>query len=203
MDRITSGSRSRNMSRIKSKNTKPEIKLRRLLYSLGFRYRIHYNLPGKPDVVFIKKKIAIFVNGCFWHGHEGCKESHIPKTHSKFWENKILKNKDRDIKNIGNLKKGGWSALTFWECDLEKDANGEITIKMRGDGELKTGLDNIKKCIKKQDCNPFGGNDNSNNSTIKPKNSNSISEVRAFESACSAGRARTCDPAVNSRMLYH
>ena len=74
---------------------------------------------------------------------------------------------------------------------------------MLGDGELKTSLNNIKKCLKKQDCNPFWGNDNSNDSTIKTKSSNSISEVRAFEGSCSAGRARTCDPAVNSRMLYH
>jgi DNA mismatch endonuclease (patch repair protein) len=126
MDRITPKLRSRNMSRIKSKNTKPEVILRKLLYSRGYRYRIQYILPGKPDIVFVKKKIAIFVNGCFWHGHENCRESHVPKTNSKFWEDKILKNKARDFKNINKLKEDGWNVLTFWECNLEKDPENEI-----------------------------------------------------------------------------
>lgn len=114
------------MSRIKSKNTKPEIVVRKLLYSKGYRYRIHYKLTGKPDIVFTKKKIVIFVNGCFWHGHKNCKESHIPKTNSKFWKEKILKNIDRDYKNEKELTKSGWKVLTFWECSLEKKLDTQL-----------------------------------------------------------------------------
>ena len=126
MDKISKSIRSRNMSVIKAKNTRPELILRKILSTRGYRYRIHYNLLGKPDIVFLKKKIAIFVNGCFWHGHKNCKESHIPKTNSKFWEEKIIKNIARDIKNINNLREEDWKVLTFWECNLEKDPNNEI-----------------------------------------------------------------------------
>src|SRR3989344_1575669 len=96
MDKIDAATRSRNMARIKAKNTKPELLLRKLLFSSGYRYRLHYRLKGKPDIVFPKKKVAIFVNGCFWHGH-GCKVDHISKSNTDFWIQKIDKNRNRDI----------------------------------------------------------------------------------------------------------
>lgn len=125
MDKITPEARSRNMSRIKSKNTKPELILRKLLFSKGFRYRIHYPLPGKPDIVFPKKKIAIFVNGCFWHGH-GCKNDHISKTNSNSWKEKIKNNKKRDLKALNLLKKEKWKTLTLWECGISEDSEKEL-----------------------------------------------------------------------------
>lgn len=117
MDKITPEIRSRNMSRIRSKNTKPELALRRMLFSKGYRYRIHYPLPGKPDIVFPSKKIAIFVNGCFWHGH-GCKLDHISKTNSKFWNEKIKSNKKRDQINQDLIKNKRWKVIVIWECSV-------------------------------------------------------------------------------------
>lgn len=119
MDKITIQARSRNMSHIRSKNTQPELILRKLLFSKGFRYRIHYPLQGKPDIVFPKKKIAIFVHGCFWHGH-GCKNDHISKTNSKFWKEKIKNNQSRGLKTLKILRKEGWSVFILWECEIEK-----------------------------------------------------------------------------------
>ncbi len=120
MDKITTEVRSRNMSKIKAKDTLPELKIRKLLYSKGYRYRIHYPLKGKPDIVFPKKKIAVFVNGCFWHGH-GCKVDHISKTNSSYWNSKIAKNMNRDIQTNGFLKALGWKVITLWECEIEQD----------------------------------------------------------------------------------
>lgn len=120
MDTISKSERSRNMSRIKSKNTGPELKLRKLLASRGFRYRVHSPLLGKPDIVFPSKRLAIFINGCFWHGH-GCKVDHKSKSNELFWTTKIIKNKLRDKKNIELLKKDGWKSLVIWECELETD----------------------------------------------------------------------------------
>lgn len=111
--------RSEVMSKIRSKNTKPEVMLRKALFAKGYRYRINYKkLPGKPDIVFPKYKTAIFVNGCFWHGHEGCKIAHIPKTNQVFWIDKITRNKERDIQNIILLEKSGWKVITIWKCDI-------------------------------------------------------------------------------------
>lgn len=120
MDKITAEVRSWNMSKIKAKDTIPELKIRKLLYSKGYRYRIHYPLKGKPDIVFPKKKIAIFVNGCFWHGH-GCKVDHISRTNSSYWNSKIAKNKKRDIQINKFLKAVGWNVVTLWECDIEQN----------------------------------------------------------------------------------
>ncbi len=109
------------MSKIRSKNTKPEMLLRKALFAIGYRYRIDYkNLPGKPDIVFPKYKTAIFVHGCFWHGHEGCKIAHIPKSNIEFWEQKISKNQERDQNNILKITSMGWKILTFWECEISK-----------------------------------------------------------------------------------
>ena len=113
--------RSRNMSAIKSKNTKPEISVRKLLHSLGYRFRLHRkDLPGSPDIVLPKYKTVIFVHGCFWHRHENCKYASNPKTRSEFWESKFEGNIKRDKINQTNLIKLGWKIIIVWECDLKK-----------------------------------------------------------------------------------
>jgi DNA mismatch endonuclease (patch repair protein) len=111
--------RSYNMSRIRSKNTKPELLVRRKLYELGFRYRLHVkHLPGKPDIVLNKFKVIIQVNGCFWHGHDGCKYFKIPKTNTEWWKNKIQKTKHADLANNKKLEELGWKVITIYECQL-------------------------------------------------------------------------------------
>tara|TARA_B100000945_G_scaffold286117_1_gene256833 strand:+ start:81 stop:497 length:417 start_codon:yes stop_codon:yes gene_type:complete len=113
--------RSRNMSAIKSKNTKPEIAVRKLLHSMGYRFRLHRkDLPGSPDIVLPKYKTVIFVHGCFWHRHENCKYASTPKTRAEFWESKFGGNIKRDKINQTNLIKLGWKIIIVWECDLKK-----------------------------------------------------------------------------------
>jgi len=113
--------RSYNMSQIRGKNTTPEIIVRKFLFSKGFRYRLHVKkLPGKPDIVLPKYKTVVFVNGCFWHGHEGCKYFVIPKTRTKWWLNKINRNKQVDINNFVRLTNSGWKVLSIFECGLKK-----------------------------------------------------------------------------------
>jgi len=111
--------RSYNMSRIKGKNTKPEILVRKFLFSKGFRYRLNYSkLPGNPDIVLPKYKTVIFVNGCFWHGHKDCKYFIIPKTRTDWWLNKINGTIERDKKEKKELEKMGWIVKVLWECEL-------------------------------------------------------------------------------------
>ena len=108
------------MSAIKSRNTKPEILVRKFLFSRGFRYRLnHPRLPGHPDLVLRKYRTVIFVNGCFWHGHEGCKYYRLPKTNVEFWQAKIELNKKRDIEEQHRLASLGWHCITVWECQLK------------------------------------------------------------------------------------
>ena len=107
------------MSQIKSKNTRPEILVRKFLFSRGFRYRINVkSLPGKPDIVLAKYKTVIFVNGCFWHGHEGCINFRMPKSNVAFWHTKIQRNKERDLKESAELISQGWNVIRLWECQL-------------------------------------------------------------------------------------
>ena len=107
------------MAAIKSKNTKPELIVRKFLFKRGFRYRIHFNrLPGHPDIVMKKYRTVIFVNGCFWHGHE-CKFASIPKSNTKFWKDKITRNKERDKLTIKKLALMGWNSITIWECQIK------------------------------------------------------------------------------------
>ncbi len=109
------------MGLVRCKDTKPELVVRRLVYSLGFRYRLHVRgLPGKPDLVFKKLKKVIFVNGCFWHRHEGCPCSRIPKSRERraFWENKLNGNVERDRNNLKQLRGMGWDILVVWECEV-------------------------------------------------------------------------------------
>lgn len=109
------------MSHIRSKNTKPEQLVRQALWHKGFRYRLHVkDLPGKPDIVLPKYKAAIFINGCFWHGHDGCKDFVIPKSNTAFWLEKIGKNKERDARDGIALASAGWKVITIWECELKK-----------------------------------------------------------------------------------
>jgi len=108
------------MSAIRSKNTKPEWIVRRFLFSRGFRYRLfHKRLPAKPDIVLRKYRTCIFVNGCFWHGHEGCTYFRMPKTNTEFWEEKITRNRMRDIAGQKALAGMGWHCITIWECQLK------------------------------------------------------------------------------------
>ena len=119
--------RSKNMSRIKGKDTRPEIKLRKYLFALGYRYRLHdKKLPGKPDLVLKKYNTVIFVHGCFWHGHKGCKYFIMPKTNTEWWRNKIYNTIDRDQKHRSQLQAMGWNVITVWECQSKKDIFEEI-----------------------------------------------------------------------------
>ena len=112
--------RSYNMSQIKGKDTKPEEIVRKYLFSKGFRYKKNVsNLPGKPDIVLSKYKTCIFVNGCFWHKHEGCKYFVWPKNNAEFWKEKIEKNTARDKQNFARLESEGWRVLIIWECQLK------------------------------------------------------------------------------------
>lgn len=114
--------RSFNMSRIKGKDTKPEMLVRKFLFSNGIRYRLHdKRLPGKPDMVFPKYKKVVFIHGCFWHGHENCKYFVVPKTRTEWWLNKINSNKKKDTESVYALKKLGWKVLTIWECELKSN----------------------------------------------------------------------------------
>jgi len=124
-DVVDKATRSRMMSGIKSKNTKPEILIRSLLHKQGFRFRIHSKkLPGKPDIVLKKYNAVIFINGCFWHGHN-CHLFKLPKTREKFWKDKINYNKDNDQRVIDNLKKLNWRICLIWECSI-KYANSPV-----------------------------------------------------------------------------
>ena len=119
MDRISKEHRSWNMSRIQSRDTKPEKTVRSILHGLGYRFRLHQkNLPGKPDIVLARYNSVIFVHGCFWHRHKDCKNASIPKTKKKFWEEKFKANIERDIKVKNELKSNGWRVLVVWECEL-------------------------------------------------------------------------------------
>ncbi len=117
------------MASIRSKDTKPEMLVRRFLFGRGFRYRLnHKRLPGHPDLVLRKYRTVVFVNGCFWHGHEGCRYYRLPNTNVDYWKNKILRNKERDVETQQALAKMGWHCITVWECQL-KTAMREQTLE--------------------------------------------------------------------------
>ena len=120
MDTISKQKRSKNMVSIKSKNTKPELVIRKLLHSKGYRFKIHdKKLPGKPDIVMPKHNVVVNVHGCYWHYH-GCSRSNIPKTKTGYWIEKLENNKRRDFQNKKHLKKLGWKVIDVWECTLRK-----------------------------------------------------------------------------------
>ena len=110
--------RSKNMAAIRSVNTRPELAVRKYLLSRGYRYRSYYKLPGKPDIVFIGKKIAVFVHGCFWHRHHDCALARMPKSRLEFWAPKLERNRVRDGQVRRKLRRLGWQSLVIWECEL-------------------------------------------------------------------------------------
>ncbi|MCK4782312.1 MAG: DNA mismatch endonuclease Vsr [Desulfobacteraceae bacterium] len=121
VDRVSPEKRSWIMSHIRSKNTIPEKTVRSLLHRMGFRFSLHRSdLPGKPDIVLPKYAAVVFVNGCFWHHHRGCKEATIPKSNISFWEQKLTSNVQRDKKHRKELRKMGWKVIVVWECELKK-----------------------------------------------------------------------------------
>ena len=121
-DVLTPAQRHRCMSRIHSKATKPEMAVRRWLWAHGYRYRLNVkSVPGKPDIVMRRYRTAIFVNGCFWHGHEGCSKFVMPKSNTDFWQAKIERNRTRDTRNYEELMQAGWQVVVIWECNLVKD----------------------------------------------------------------------------------
>lgn len=135
VDTISKERRSQVMSLVRSKNTKPEKKVRSFLHSVGLRFRLHYKaLPGKPDLVFPKYKVALFVHGCFWHNHPNCPQARIPKSNVKFWEEKILGNRKRDQKHYQALLELGWKVVVVWECEIQKIKNLEdLVSKITGE----------------------------------------------------------------------
>src|SRR5579871_5567865 len=120
MDKISPERRSANMRNIRSQNTTPEVLLRRLLHHEGYRFRLHRkDLPGKPDIVFPSRRKVIFLHGCFWHQHDGCREGRVPETRREYWDAKLTRNKQRDTANAALLNAGGWRSLVIWECELK------------------------------------------------------------------------------------
>jgi len=131
MDRVTKEVRSRNMVAIKSTNTKPEIFVRKVLYSGGYRYRLFSkDLPGKPDIVLNKYRTVIFINGCFWHQHEGCKQATRPKSNKRFWSQKLKRNCERDSEQYAKLEELGYKVVVIWECEISlADKSGSNKLK--------------------------------------------------------------------------
>ena len=130
MDNVSRRRRSEIMSRVRAKDTAPEMLVRRLVYSMGYRYRLHdRSLPGTPDLVFRKARKLVFVHGCFWHRHAGCALARWPKSRQKFWREKLEGNLARDRKNMGRLRRAGWGVMVVWECQLSKPARLEQRIK--------------------------------------------------------------------------
>lgn len=131
MDNHSKEVRSYNMSQIKAQNTKPEEMVCKYLFSHGFRYRKNdKRYPGKPDIVLPKYKTIIFVNGCFWHKHEGCRYFVVPKSNTEYWINKINRNVERDIDNIQKLTEMGWKVIVIWECELKKGKSENTLNKL-------------------------------------------------------------------------
>ena len=123
--------RSRTMRAVKSRDTGPELIIRRLLHGAGYRFRLHRNdLPGKPDLVFPGRHKIIFIHGCFWHGHNCARGARMPKSNSDYWKSKIQRNNTRDLQNIAKLTAAGWGILVIWECDIPDREN--LLARLRG-----------------------------------------------------------------------
>lgn len=140
-DSLTPQQRHYIMSQVHSSNTKPEVKLRHALWGQGFRYRVNYGrLPGSPDIVLPKYRTVIFVHGCFWHGHKGCKHYTVPKTNTDFWVAKVRRNQERDQDVWRKLEAKEWSVIVVWECELEKnrlpDTVAHVSAEIKDNGAL-------------------------------------------------------------------
>lgn len=135
MDTLTPEQRSERMSRVRNKDTKPEMRVRRLVHALGYRYRLHGGrLPGRPDLVFKSRRKVIFVHGCFWHRHEGCTLCRMPKSRLRFWKPKLNANRERDLANQDRLTELRWDYLIVWECELrDMDALASRVSSFLGD----------------------------------------------------------------------
>jgi DNA mismatch endonuclease, patch repair protein len=132
IDTLSPAARSERMSRIRGKDTQPEMKVRRLIHGMGYRYRLHLgNLPGRPDLVFSSRRKVIFVHGCFWHRHPDvrCKLARLPKSRLDFWQPKLESNRARDFENQKKLAENGWQVLVLWECELRDASNLEHRIR--------------------------------------------------------------------------
>lgn len=130
MDVVSPARRSAMMARIQGRNTKPEMVVRKTAHRLGYRFRLHRrDLPGSPDLVFLRQKKIVFVHGCFWHSHEGCRFAYKPKSNVEFWESKLRKNRERDIRAKGELECMGWDVLVIWECETVD--NGLVVSKLQ------------------------------------------------------------------------
>ena len=139
--------RSENMARVKSKNTKPENFLRKLLWHKGFRYMVNYkNLLGSPDIYLPKYKTVIFVNGCFWHMHENCKYSSIPKSNYEFWKNKLEGNVERDKKNYAQLENMGIKVIVVWGCEIKEMLKDQVAAVERVDNLINEWLYSVLFC---------------------------------------------------------
>lgn len=123
MDRLTPQQRSRNMSRIRARDTAPELAVRQFLHRVGYRYRLHAAaLPGRPDLVFPARRKVIFVHGCFWHQHSGCPRAFRPASRQQFWQDKFRATRERDARVTADLAKHGWQAFVVWECETRQPA---------------------------------------------------------------------------------
>lgn len=140
-DKLSAKRRSWNMSRIKSRDTTPELAVRLALRKLGYKYRLHRrDLPGKPDIVLPKYRVVIFVHGCFWHQHAGCIDCSDPKTNTKYWRPKLLANVKRDRKYRRRLRRIGWTAIMIWECQTKKAENLRDRLKR----QMNSKIDSLK-----------------------------------------------------------
>ena len=154
-DNHTPDQRHLNMVAIHSSNTKPEVKLRHALWDNGFRYRVNdKHLPGSPDIVLPKCRTVVFVHGCFWHGHKGCKKYTIPKTNTDFWVAKVRRNQERDQEVWRQLEAKGWSVIIVWECELEKkrfdDTLDRVVKEIKENGELYVQRKEERKMLRLQ-----------------------------------------------------
>lgn len=130
MDNLSPAERSEIMARVRGKNSRPELFVRKLVYALGYRYRLHVRrLPGCPDLVFRKLRKVIFIHGCFWHRHKACALARLPKSRPEFWIPKLEGNKERDVRNKRALVREGWKVLTIWECELKDTGRMQRAIR--------------------------------------------------------------------------
>jgi DNA mismatch endonuclease (patch repair protein) len=130
MDKLSPERRSANMARIRSKDTNPELALRSLIHRLGYRFRLHRkDLPGKPDLVFPSRRKVIFVHGCFWHQHPGCREGRVPASRPEYWGPKLRRNLERDADAQARLQGQGWKYLVVWECELKNIGAAKLTVR--------------------------------------------------------------------------
>ena len=150
-DKMTPEQRHRCMSAIKGKDTKPEIMVRKYLFSRGLRYRVNdKKLPGSPDIVMKKYGVVIFIDGCFWHGHKGCRYYHLPSTNTDFWKAKISRNIARDYVNNVDLELAGWKVIRIWECEVNTKSKREVTFQKLYEKIISQELTSKPKKIKRE-----------------------------------------------------